>query len=131
VKQVLEHIKKDFRRLDMNLYGIKEESKLIETREIDLLNFKFPVCGTKACFAGWTVLQATPKKKWGTLFTKTGLMRSSTHNKAARLLGLTYSESYDIFQGGGLIGHTPQQQFKYLKQDINNLFESRRIKERV
>jgi hypothetical protein len=127
-KKVMKHIKKDIRRLEMGLYGIKKNSP----GEWEICDTHWAACNTKACLAGWTVLLNTPKKDWPNLFIVNGQMRShTTSTKAAKLLGLDSYEADALFTGNATYETTPRTQYEVLQEEINKLFEEKGIKDRV
>jgi hypothetical protein len=129
IQKTIKFIETQLSRLEMNLYGIKKGSP--EAKTSGFTSNRWPSCHTKACFAGWTVLLETPKREWNKLFRKDGLMRGSTHGKAARILGLTAGEASDIFIGPATWELTTKSQLRALKISINQVFADRGIKERV
>lgn len=138
MRKVLAHIKSDFRRLNMGTYGELKgsESAQMEKEEGCLVNpNRWPSCNTKACMAGWTVLVSTPKSQWKSLFEKDGDMKTSTHSKARKLLGLSVEEANEIFTGNACWPScwpsTAKEQYSLLKEDINEVLEARDMKERV
>lgn len=123
VRKVLAHVKGDLKRLKMSVYGQQREGR--EGKK------GYPACETRACFAGWTVLLTTPKKKWAKLFFKSFMDPEQTASRAQKLLGLTDGERYHIFSGRATNRWTTVSQFSQLKKDINGVLKGRGMKERV
>jgi hypothetical protein len=137
-KKIIDYAKKDLRRLEMQVWGVRKNSdymKYLKDQEDILrgrgLQSQWAACSTKACCAGWAVLLSTPKSKWKSWFKKSGEMKEGVYKRAQTLLGLDECQAEDIFRGSGSHCDRPKDQLKALREDINRLLEINQIEDRV
>jgi hypothetical protein len=90
INKILAHIREDVKRLHMPRWGVKKQSQAAKVSGLRVA--RFPSCGTVACFAGWSLLLATPRKEWKSLFTSIGSLDIDAV-KEVRRLGLSPGES--------------------------------------
>lgn len=125
IARVIKHIREDFRRFEMSFYGVKAGTSAADGEYLNEPETKWPSCNTKACFAGWAVLLSTPKRKWNTLFTKSGNMRYPfVRNQAAKLLGLNNDEAENLFTCG--MTGSPRKDLKDVERVLNNIRKERK-----
>lgn len=94
LKKVRKLIASEPKRLEMRTWGVRRGHLLTD-------EYEFPKCGTVACLAGWTILAATPRKRWRNWFrVGKSLMQTLESNpryttvsaRAAKLLGIPHND---------------------------------------
>lgn len=125
--KVLDHVRADLRRFNMDLFGVQKGSKAANMESgMDIschVKNEWPACNTQACLAGWTVLLSTPRRKWGTLFKKNGTMYLNTSFKAQQLLGLESYEATELFNATGA---TPKRSLQIVLRRLRELRRDRK-----
>jgi hypothetical protein len=116
--KILAHIRGDLKRLWMPEFGIKKGTGAAEATAIK----GFPLCGTAACFAGWSRLLSIPKKDWKNEFNEYGELQNVSFASEGIRLGLTEEEAYKLFDGAY---GTRRQQFETVKIRLRNLITAR------
>jgi len=128
IVRVFHHVEEDHRRLKMSIWVQKETVIEKVFRKVVKWNpGNYPDCGTRACFAGWTlVLNKVPLK-----FSAGGyLMDDTVSNQAGQILGLNVRQRLHLFHEHRSYDDSAKQ-VEDLRNRINEVFEAEGLLVRV